>query len=114
MLLIGGGVLLYFGAEWFVGGASALASPCDGVASLSVPAEHPASTQRETAPSRGLRFMSALYHAPAISSATAAGAAPRECAREHECPPGRACPLCGYFTDPAERSAQPQAESARP
>lgn len=37
-----------------------------------------------------------------------------ECAREHECPPGRACPLCGYFTDPAERAAQTQAEPARP
>lgn len=22
-----------------------------------------------------------------------------ECAREHECPPGRQCPLCGYFTE---------------
>jgi len=22
-----------------------------------------------------------------------------ECAREHACPPGRVCPLCGYFTE---------------
>lgn len=22
-----------------------------------------------------------------------------ECAREHDCPPGRICPLCGYFTE---------------
>jgi hypothetical protein len=22
-----------------------------------------------------------------------------ECAREHDCPPGFKCPLCGYFTD---------------
>jgi len=22
-----------------------------------------------------------------------------ECAREHGCPPGRVCPLCGYFTE---------------
>lgn len=22
-----------------------------------------------------------------------------ECAREHDCPPGRTCPLCGYFTE---------------
>ena len=22
-----------------------------------------------------------------------------ECAREHDCPPGTACPLCGYFTE---------------
>jgi hypothetical protein len=25
-----------------------------------------------------------------------------ECAREHACPPGRICPLCGYFADPEE------------
>ena len=23
----------------------------------------------------------------------------RECAREHDCPPGRQCPLQGYFTE---------------
>lgn len=28
-----------------------------------------------------------------------------ECAREHECPPSRACPLDGYFVEPSERSA---------
>lgn len=22
-----------------------------------------------------------------------------ECAREHDCPPGRKCPLCGYFSE---------------
>lgn len=22
-----------------------------------------------------------------------------ECAREHDCPPGFKCPLCGYFTE---------------
>lgn len=22
-----------------------------------------------------------------------------QCAREHDCPPGFKCPLCGYFTD---------------
>lgn len=22
-----------------------------------------------------------------------------ECAREHDCPPDRVCPLCGYFTE---------------
>ena len=22
-----------------------------------------------------------------------------ECAREHGCPPGTVCPLCGYFTE---------------
>jgi hypothetical protein len=24
-----------------------------------------------------------------------------ECAREHECPAGRVCPLCGYFVESA-------------
>lgn len=24
-----------------------------------------------------------------------------ECAREHECPPDRVCPLCGWFAEPA-------------
>lgn len=22
-----------------------------------------------------------------------------ECAREHDCPPGQVCPLCGWFTE---------------
>lgn len=26
-----------------------------------------------------------------------------ECAREHACPPGRICPLCGYFANPEDR-----------
>jgi hypothetical protein len=30
-----------------------------------------------------------------------------ECAREHACPPGRSCPLCGYFADPEERNEKP-------
>ena len=25
-----------------------------------------------------------------------------ECAREHDCPAGRICPLCGYFAESAE------------
>ena len=29
-----------------------------------------------------------------------------ECAREHECPPGRICPLSGYFAEPDERHAK--------
>ena len=33
-----------------------------------------------------------------------------ECAREHECPPGRVCPLCGWFADHAgARIERPQA-----
>lgn len=25
-----------------------------------------------------------------------------QCAREHGCPPGTLCPLCGYFVEPPE------------
>lgn len=34
-----------------------------------------------------------------------------ECAREHACPAGRICPLCGYFVE-AERSPGPPADTA--
>lgn len=26
-----------------------------------------------------------------------------ECAREHDCPPGRICPLCNYFVQESDR-----------
>ena len=29
-----------------------------------------------------------------------------ECAREHECPSGRVCPLCGYFVETETRGTQ--------
>ena len=35
-----------------------------------------------------------------------------ECAREHECPPDRVCPLSGYFIE-AESTAEETAESLR-
>ena len=28
-----------------------------------------------------------------------------QCAREHDCPPDRVCPLCGYFPEPEETAA---------
>ena len=34
-----------------------------------------------------------------------------QCAREHECPADRICPLCGYFVEPgdlAEKAMEPQ------
>jgi len=27
-----------------------------------------------------------------------------QCAREHDCPPGFKCPLCGYFVDSSDAS----------
>jgi len=35
-----------------------------------------------------------------------------ECAREHECPPDRVCPLSGYFIE-AESTAEETTESLR-
>lgn len=35
-----------------------------------------------------------------------------ECAREHACPPGRICPLCGYFAEPEKGEATLRAPSA--
>jgi hypothetical protein len=37
-----------------------------------------------------------------------------ECAREHDCPPGRVCPLCGCFVKPDERLTKPHETSAEP
>ena len=38
----------------------------------------------------------------------------RQCATEHECPPGMACPLCGCFTgaDPAAAMVPPRRAGA--
>jgi hypothetical protein len=35
-----------------------------------------------------------------------------ECAREHDCPPNRICPLDGYFVEPWARAVLPAAGSA--
>lgn len=35
-----------------------------------------------------------------------------ECAREHGCPPGRICPLCGCFVEPDERNQSPRESPA--
>ena len=34
-----------------------------------------------------------------------------ECSREHECPPGTACLLCGYFTETSGVSEEPVREA---
>lgn len=33
-----------------------------------------------------------------------------ECAREHECPSDRICPLCGYFTESANEMTEQAAQ----
>lgn len=41
-----------------------------------------------------------------------------QCAREHDCPPGFKCPLCGYFVEASEpkkpRLATPRRKPGRP
>jgi hypothetical protein len=34
-----------------------------------------------------------------------------ECAREHDCPPGFKCPLCGYFTESSGLSEEASAQA---
>lgn len=33
-----------------------------------------------------------------------------QCAREHDCPPGTVCPLCGWFVEEAPSGGKPAAE----
>ncbi|MDD2884949.1 MAG: hypothetical protein PHT48_07910 [Dechloromonas sp.] len=37
-----------------------------------------------------------------------------ECAREHDCPPGRICPLHGYFTDTSGQAEAHQERVTQP
>ena len=37
----------------------------------------------------------------------------RECAREHACPPGRVCPLQGYFSETSGIADAPEAQIMR-
>lgn len=36
-----------------------------------------------------------------------------ECAREHNCPPGFQCPLCGYFTEQSGLSEETAIEAVK-
>jgi hypothetical protein len=36
-----------------------------------------------------------------------------ECAREHDCPPGFKCPLCGYFTESSGLSEESSQQALR-
>ena len=37
-----------------------------------------------------------------------------ECAREHDCPPGFKCPLCGYFTESSGLSEEGSMQMLNP
>jgi hypothetical protein len=44
-------------------------------------------------------FDSPLARCEAVHELVLTDETQAECAREHDCPPGFKCPLCGYFTE---------------
>lgn len=44
-------------------------------------------------------FDSPIARCEAINELVLTDETQSECALEHDCPPGRICPLCGYFTE---------------
>lgn len=44
-------------------------------------------------------FDSPLARCEAVRELVLTDETQAECAREHHCPPGFKCPLCGYFTE---------------
>ena len=46
-------------------------------------------------------FDSPLARCEAVRQMVVTDETQAECAREHDCPPGFKCPLCGYFTEPS-------------
>jgi len=36
-----------------------------------------------------------------------------QCAREHDCPPGFKCPLCGYFVEASEPEKAPAGNTSK-
>ncbi len=44
-------------------------------------------------------FDSPLARCEAVRQMVVTDETQAECAREHDCPPGFKCPLCGYFTE---------------
>ena len=44
-------------------------------------------------------FDSPLARCEAVREMVLTDETQSECAREHNCPPGFKCPLCGYFTE---------------
>lgn len=44
-------------------------------------------------------FDSPIARCEAVREMVLTDATQAECAREHDCPTGRVCPLCGYFVD---------------
>jgi len=54
-------------------------------------------------------FDSPIARCEAVREMVLTDATQAECAREHNCPAGRICPLCGYFVDatkPIESAAE--------
>ena len=59
-------------------------------------------------------FDSPLARCEAVRQMVVTDETQAECAREHDCPPGFKCPLCGYFTESSgiSEEASEQALSA--
>ena len=59
-------------------------------------------------------FDSPLARCEAVRQMVVTDETQAKCAREHDCPPGFKCPLCGYFTESSgiSEEASEQALSA--
>lgn len=51
-------------------------------------------------------FDSPIARCPAVREMVLTDQTQAQCAREHDCPPGTVCPLCGYFVEPDEDAAK--------
>ena len=51
-------------------------------------------------------FDSPLARCEAVRQMVLTDETQAECAREHNCPPGFKCPLCGYFTETSGNSEE--------
>lgn len=58
-------------------------------------------------------FDSPLARCEAVRELVLTDETQAECAREHNCPPGFKCPLCGYFTEQSGLSDEATADTVR-
>lgn len=58
-------------------------------------------------------FDSPLARCEAVRELVLTDETQAECAREHNCPPGFKCPLCGYFTEQSGLSGTSASDNAK-
>lgn len=58
-------------------------------------------------------FDSPLARCEAVRELVLTDETQAECAREHNCPPGFKCPLCGYFTEQSGLSGTSASDTAK-